>query len=207
MKNTDKFILTILILGAFWLLFTTDYTKEANISPDDLYNKVIQKTRFMTPEEVAEMIISGDPSLQLIDVRNSKYYNKFTLKGAINVPMKGFLNKDNLSYLDQEIYKTILFSNGTSDADAAWILATRLGYKNIYVMDGGLNRWVENILQPQDKSVVWDRINDEVYQYRRGASQFFGGKSSTPTSGDNAVLKPKKKIKRHKKKEVEGGCG
>ena len=203
MKNTDKFILTILMLGAFWLLFSTNITEKPNVSPDNLIKKLIQNTRYLTPEEVAEMIISGDPSLQLIDVRSDKYYNKFTLKGAINAPMKDFLNEENLANLDQEVYKTVLFSNGTSDADVAWVLANRLGYKNVYVMKGGLNRWVENILQPQDKSVIWDRIDDEIYQYRRGASQFFGGKSSAPAGGDDAVAKPKKKIKRHKKKEVE----
>jgi len=207
MNGKNLFGLVLLIILGLFIAFTNVKTSSSNeIAPDLLNKKIIQKTRYLTPEEVAGMIISGDPSLQLIDVRDSKYYNKFTLKGAINIPIKDFLNEDNLAYLDQDIYKTVLFSNGTSDADVAWILATRLGYENVYVMKGGLNQWVENILQPKDKSVIWDRIDDQVYQYRRGASQFFGGKSASEGDG-NTVAKPKKKVKRHKKKEVEGGCG
>jgi len=200
-------VVLLLVLGVF-LAFTSVKQNSSNeISPDDLYQQVIQKTRYFTPEEVAHKIISQDPSLQLIDVRSDKFYNKFTLKGAINIPLKDLLNQDNLDYLDQEVYETVIFSNGSADADVAWMLATRLGYKNIYVMKGGLNAWVEQILEPKEHSVIWDRIDNEMYQYRKGASQFFGGKADVPSGDDATADKPKKKVKKRKKKEVEGGCG
>jgi len=208
MNGKNLFGLVLLILLGIFISFTNvKTTSNDEISPDLLNKKIIQKTRYFTPEKVAGMIISGDPSLQLIDVRAEKFYNKFTLKGAINIPMKDLLKPENLEYLDQDVYKTVLFSNGTSDADVAWILVTRLGYENVYVMEGGLNRWVENILQPKEKSVIWDRVDDQMYQYRRGASEYFGGKVIEPEEGTNAGPKAKKKIKRRKKKEVEGGCG
>jgi len=204
-KNLYGAILLI-ILGVFIAFASIKTNTNNEISPDELHKAIIENTRYYSPEEVAQFIISQDPSLQLIDLRDANLYSRFTLKGAINIPIKDFLNQDNLDYLDQDIYKTVLFSNGTSDADIAWVLATRLGYKNVYVMKGGLNAWIENILQPKENSVVWDRVNDQMYQYRRGASEYFGGKSSAPAD-DGATVKPKKAIKRHKKKEVEGGCG
>jgi rhodanese-related sulfurtransferase len=206
MKNTDKLILVGLLLGAFWLLFTDDHNQKVNLPPDNLYQKMVENTRYFSSEEIAHKIISKDPSLQLIDVREDKFYNKFTLMGAINIPLKDILKQENQDYFDQDIYQTVLFSNGTSDANVAWLLMTRLGYKNVYVMKGGLNAWVEEILEPKEHSVVWDRIDNEMYQYRKGASQFFGGKADTP-SDESATVKPKKKIKKRKKKEVEGGCG
>jgi len=199
-------VVLLLVLGVFLAFTSVKHNSSNEISPDELYQQVIQKTRYFTPEEVAHKIISQDPSLQLIDVRSDKFYNKFTLKGAINIPLKDILNQDNLDYLDQDVYNTILFSNGSADADVAWMLATRLGYKNVYVMKGGLNAWVEQILEPKEHSVIWDRIDDQMYQYRKGASQFFGGKADVPS--DDAVKQaPKKKVKKRKKKEVEGGCG
>jgi rhodanese-related sulfurtransferase len=200
-------VVLLLVLGVFLAFTSVKQSSSNEISPDDLYQQVVQKTRYYTPEEVAHKIISQDPSLQLIDERTDKFYNKFTLKGAINIPLKELLNKDYLDYLDQDVYETVLFSNGSSDADVAWMLATRLGYKNVYVMKGGLNAWVEQILEPKEHSVIWDRIDDEMYQYRKGASQFFGGKADVPSGDDGAVAKPKKKVKKRKKKEVEGGCG
>jgi len=207
MNGKNLFGLVVLVILGLFIAFTTVKTAETNeITPDLLNKKIIQQTRYFTPEEVAEMIISGDPSLQLIDVRTEKFYNKFTLKGAMNIPIADLLKQENLDYLDQDVYRTVLFSNGTSDADVAWIIATRLGYENVYVMKGGLNRWVDNILQPSEKSVIWDRIDDEMYQYRRGASEYFGG-SKAAVSDDGDAPKPKKAVKKRKKKEVEGGCG
>jgi len=199
-------VVLLVILGVFIAFTSVKHSTDNEISPDELQKAMIEKTRYYSPEKVAQLIISQDPSLQLIDVRKGELYNRFTLKGAINIPLKDLLNQDNLDYLDQDIYKTVLFSNGTSDADVAWALATRLGYKNVYVMKGGLNAWIENILQPKENAVIWDRIDDQMYQYRRGASEYFGGKSSAPED-EGTTKKPKKAIKRHKKKEVEGGCG
>jgi rhodanese-related sulfurtransferase len=207
MKAKNIFWASALILVGVYLATTevkTNITQD--LSPDKLHNAVIEKTRYVEVEEVAHLIISKDPSLQLIDVRDEKYYNKFSLKTAFNIPLRDFLKEDNLAYLDQDVYKTILYSNGTTDADVAWVLATRLGYKNVYVMKGGLNTWVESILEPRDHSVIWDRVDDEMYQYRKGASQFFGGKDASSTEVDQPV-KPKKKVIKREKKEVEGGCG
>jgi len=205
MNNKNIFgIVLLLILGAFIAFTSVKTDGRQEISPDELFHKTIQRNRYFAPEDVANYIISGDPSIQLIDVRVDKFYSKFTLKGAINIPLKDILKQENLDYFDQDVYKTIIFSNGTSDADVAWMLVTRLGYKNVYVMEGGLNAWVDQILQPKDHSVVWDRIDDEMYQYRKGASEYFGGSKSTSNSDD--TKKPKKAIKKRKKKEVEGGC-
>lgn len=197
----------VIVLGAFIAFTSVKQNSSYEISPDELHQQIIQKTRYFTPMEIAEMIISEDPTLQLIDVREAKSYGKFTLKGAFNIPLTDFLKEGNLAYLDQDVYKTVLFSNGSTDADVAWLLATRLGYKNVYVMKGGLNRWIEQILQPEEHSVIWDRIDDEMYQYRKGASQFFGGETEDVTDKDAPANKPKKEPLKRKKKEVEGGCG
>jgi len=207
MKAKNIFWASALALVGVFLAFTevkTDIKEE--LSPDQLHHKIVEKTRYIEVEEVAHLIISKDPTLQLIDVRDEKFFNKFSLKGAINVPLKDFLQQDNLDYLDQDVYQTILFSNGSTDADVAWLLATRLKYENVFVLKGGLNKWVEQILQPKEHSVIWDRIDDEMYQYRKGASQYFGGKATEPVVEETAA-KPKKVIKRRAKKEVEGGCG
>jgi len=198
-------VIVFLVLGVFIAFSSVKESTYLEENPDQLYLDLIETTRYFTVEEVAQMIISQDPSIQLIDVRSEKYYDKFTLNGAINIPLKDILNPDNLAYLDQDVYSTILFSNGSGDADVAWMLATRLGYQNVFVMQGGMNSWVEDILQPEDNSVIWDRVDDQLYQYRKGASIYFGGKA---VGDDEAAVKvkAKKPVLRRKKKEVEGGC-
>ncbi|OYT16048.1 MAG: hypothetical protein B7C24_09825 [Bacteroidetes bacterium 4572_77] len=198
-------IIVFLALGAFIALSEVKENSFEETKPDKLFLDLIETTRYFSVEEVAQLIISQDPSILLIDVRPKEYYEKFSLNGAMNIPIQHFLEADNLAYLDQDVYKVILFSNGSSDADIAWMLATRMGYTNVYVMQGGLNTWVEDILQPKDKSIIWDRVDDQLYQYRRGASIYFGGKA-VDTDAAEERAKPKKPVIRRKKKEVEGGC-
>lgn len=211
MNGKNIFAIGLLLVLSLFIAFTSvDRNNTNEISPDELHQKIIQKTRYYTPEDVAHHIISQDPSLQLIDVRDEVFYNKFTLKGAINIPLKDFLKPENLNYLDQSTYKTIIFSNGSADADVAWMLATRLGYTNVYVMRGGLNAWVEQILSPREHSVIWDRVDDQMYQYRKGASEFFtGGKpgEAATSTAPATTGKPKPVAAPGKKKEVGGGCG
>lgn len=188
---------------AFSGVKSRDYVE---IKPDQLFLDLIESTRYYTVEEVAQKIISQDPGIQLVDVRDSISYNKFTLSGAINIPLSQILDPKYRDYLDQEVYKTIFFSNGSSDADIAWMMCNRMGFKNAYVMLGGLNTWVEHILEPKDHSVIWDKVDDQMYQYRRGASIYFGGEQMD-SEEDGAKTKPEKPVIRRKKKEVEGGCG
>lgn len=208
MKANNIFWASALALVGVYLAFTevkTNITQE--LSPDLLHQAIIEKTRYIDVEEVAHLIITKDPSLQLIDVREGAAFGKFTLNDAFNIPLKDFLKKENLDYLDQDVYKTVLFSNGTSNADVAWVLATRLGYKNVYVLKGGLNTWVENILRPVDDNIIYDRLEDANHQYRKGASQYFGGGSASNVSENETKAVAKKAPVKRKKKEVEGGCG
>lgn len=198
-------ILVFLVLGIYVSVTGIKNQEYKETNPDQLFLDLIESTRYFTVEEVAQMIISQDPSIQLIDVRDSVYYHKFTLNGAINIPLKDILDPDNRVYLDQNVYKTIFFSNGSSDADIAWMISNRMGLKNTYVMLGGLNTWVDHILEPQDHSVIWDKVDDQMYQYRKGASIYFGGEAIDAEDASEK-MKPKKPLIKRKKKEVEGGC-
>lgn len=198
-------IVAFIVLGFIVAVSGVNQRDYVEKKPDHLFLDLIENTRYFTVEQVAEMIISQDPSIQLVDLRDSVYYNKFSLNGAINIPLSKLFSPENKVYLDQDVYKTIFFSNGSSDADIAWMLSTRMGYKNVFVMHGGLNTWVDHILQPTDNSVIWDKVNDQLYQYRKGASIFFGGKSVEQEDGAG-TQKSKKPLIQGKKKEVSGGC-
>ena len=203
-----QYLLAMSLFLALGLFVAFSGVKERNyveVKPDQLFLDLIESTRYFSVEEVAQMIIAEDPSIQLIDVRSEEYYNKFSLNGAINIPLKDLFKEENLGYIDQDVYKTIFFSNGSSDADVAWIISNRMGFNNTFVMLGGLNTWVDNILQPYDNSVIWDKVDDQMYQYRRGASIYFGGEDKAVQEG-NDVKKPKVAPIKRKKKEVEGGC-
>lgn len=75
----------------------------------------------------------------LIDVRSAEEYNEFYIKNSINVPI------DNIQELpglieDKETVIILYCQTGERSKEAAKELA-KLGYKNIYSLDGGLINW------------------------------------------------------------------
>jgi sulfur-carrier protein adenylyltransferase/sulfurtransferase len=199
------FILASLLAGlAFILVLLPKTTRNKEIQPEVLLNEIIDPARFVNPDYIAERLINEDPSLLLIDVRTPDYFSKFSLPGAINIPFSVIGNEDWESDLNQKEKDMVLFSNDDIFADQAWIICTRMGYKNLYVMKGGLNKWYTDILSPTEPSETAPKEEFELYSFRKAASQYFTGASAIVekgTTGNNLTVK-----KKAKKGATIGGC-
>lgn len=199
----------VLILLAGGLVLLPKYEKHEGISPEELLSNAISPERYITTDELADRIINNDPSLLLIDVRDEKDFKTNSLPSAINIPLNKVLEEDSESYLDQDQYDVILFSNDNFYADQAWILCNRLGYENLHVLKGGINTWFHTIINPKKPTQNMASNEFELYSLRKAASMYFG--VAYPQSIKQPVVKkviPKKVItvKKKKKKVPEGGC-
>ena len=194
----------LIVLGVI-LAFLPEKQHNTEIGPNKLLSELNDNTRFVSTDDVADLIIKAIPSVQLIDVRPAKEYNKFSLPNAINIPLDSILLPDWEAYIDQEGVKTIFFSNGTVYASQAWMLSRRQGFSNIFIMKGGLNRWIETIMQPKEPDQTASTTDIALYQFRKAAGQYFGGGTQVTSSSK----KKKKKVvkKRKRKAAAEGGCG
>jgi len=201
----------ILILLAGGLVLLPKYQKHEGIKPEELLSNTISPERYMTTDRLAHIIINQDPSFILIDVRDEKSFESYSLPNAINIPLKNLLNEENIGYLNQNQYDVVLFSNDHFYADQAWILCNRLGYKNMRVLKGGINEWYATIINPLKPADNMPTTDFELYATRKAASMFFGVvypeqfKVEAPKIVKEA---PKKVITIEKKKKApaEGGC-
>lgn len=193
-------------LGVIIAAVPENTTKQYKLDAVELLNEVTDGTQFVSSDEIADMLVQKDPSLQLIDVRSQAEFEKFSLPGAINVPLSDILSADNIDILDQGIKMNVLYSNGNLKSNEAWMITRQLGFENNFVLQGGLNYWAETILNPQaPKSVLAD---DEIakYDFRKGASQALGGGNIAISNTTNTKKSKPKIRKRKKKKRVAGGC-
>jgi rhodanese-related sulfurtransferase len=193
-------------LGIIIAAIPENKTKQFKLTAEQLLNEVKGGTQFISTDEVADMLVQKDPSLQLIDVRSQAEFEKYSLPGAINIPLTDLLSKDYEAYINQGIKMNVFYSNGNLKSNEAWMLARQLGYVNNFVLHGGLNYWAETILNPQAPATVM--ADDEIakYDFRKGASQALG-EGNTIENKDNADNTPKPVIKKKvKKKRVAGGC-
>lgn len=197
------FAALLFILGA-GLLFIPEKQNLNETAPEQLLSELFYQTRYISTDEVAERIINEDPSLFLVDVRMADYYFEYSLSGAANIPLEEILYPDWEDYLAQEYVDIVFFSNGDIFAEQAWMLASRMGYENLYIMKGGLNCWFEIIINPVKPEVTASSTEFDLYEFRKGASQYFAG--GELISSDEVTAEPIVVSRKKKNSVVEGGC-
>lgn len=176
------------------------------INAKDLHTELTKKERYISVEDVAQAIIEKRTDIVLIDVRDTSQFKEFTLPGAFNIPYDSLLFKtDNIVH--NEDIKKVFFSNGNTLAEKCWLIAKRANLKNIYIMDGGLNSWFDNILDPTPPQQPASNKQERLYQRRMGLSAFFVGSKnapSVPSNNQNTITIP---VQQNKKKDSKlGGC-
>jgi len=205
MNRNYIFLTLLMVVLAAGTIFLKEEPEYQQINAEDLLYDVIQPTRYVTTDQIAKMIINKDPTLELIDVRDSKSFEKFSLNNAINVPLDSLILPDYQEYFGIPGTKVVFYSNDDILADQSWVIARRLGFKDMYVMKGGLNKWVETIIKPQEPPETAPETAFEQYQFRKGAQIFFtGSKIEAPGS---STKKEKVTVRRKKKTTAaSGGC-
>ena len=211
-KRYTLLAIVLLILGS-GLLFLPKSKINEGISPAQLLANIHSTERYISSDILAEKIISNDPSFILVDLRDEASYKNYTLPNAIHIPFKELWKEENLNYLNQDQYDVVLFSNDHLIADQAWILCNRRNYANLYVLEGGINYWYHTILNPKKPTENMPLTAFNTYDFRKGASMYFGVGYPEPVfkEAKKAMIKrkvPKKiiPIKKKKKYESEGGC-
>lgn len=196
----------IIPLGMIIAAVPENTTKPYKLTAEELLLEVKEGTQFISPDEVAHLIVTKDPSLQIIDVRSADEFDKFSLPNSINIPLSDILSAEWEDYINQDIKLNVFYSNGNTDANQAWMITRQLGFENNYVLQGGLNYWAESIINPE--APAENSPNDEIakYNFRKGAGAALGGASleagsTTPVKSNKPPIKKKKK-----KKSVQGGC-
>ena len=199
---------TVFIILAGGLVLLPKYEKSEGIPADKLLSNIVSLERYASTDQISERNISQDPSFILIDVRDEKSYKNYTLPNAIHIPLENLLNKKFESYLNQDQFDVVFFSNDNFYADQAWALCNRLKYNNLHVLKGGVNEWFSTVINPKKPNENGTAKEFELYTTRKAASMFYGVAYPDQAKTNNVVKKAPRKIVivKKKKKVAEGGC-
>jgi rhodanese-related sulfurtransferase len=208
MKPRLWLALFIIPLGLIIAAVPANKTKQYKLTPEQLLGEVNTRTQYITPDAVADMLVNKDPSLRLIDVRSQEDFEKFSLQGAINIPLSDLLSDQYTDILNQDVKMNVFYSNSTIEANEAWMITRQLGYTSNYVLEGGVNYWFDVILNPQKPATVNSDEELAKYDFRKSAAQALGGGmvvQSGETQATSSAAKPVIKTA-PKKKKAAGGC-
>src|SRR4051812_259691 len=105
-------------------------------------------TATLTPHETAELLTKTD--LDIVDVRDEREFAAGHVIGARNIPLET-LRADPDKYL---VHKPILLvcAKGVRSLSAAKLLE-RLGYSDIYNLDGGTSAWAKEGFELASESI------------------------------------------------------
>ncbi|HEY8648927.1 MAG TPA: molybdopterin-synthase adenylyltransferase MoeB [Candidatus Limnocylindria bacterium] len=127
----------------------------------DYFQDLRKRVKEATPQEVQELLRSGDA--QLGDVREKNEWDDGHLPGAAFVP-KSFLEQWAEDRLPSKDKTTILYCAGGVRSVLAADALAKLGYTNVISMTGGYNRW-------KDSGLPWTKpeslTGEQAQRYSR----------------------------------------
>jgi len=143
-----KILGLLVVVIAIALVFTSYQSKTKyrfDKTSEALHKDLITTAYKISPKEAMEFIENDAESYQFIDVRNPREYDNFHITGSINVPLQRVLDDEFIPYLKSD-KKKVLYSNQSIKADQVRVLLTQYGYENLFVLQGGVDYWKENMI-------------------------------------------------------------
>lgn len=133
------------------------------------------------PDELADRLLAGDPTLLLVDIRTPAEFAAFHIPRAANVPaadLPAFLAPHKHSGT------IVLYSNGMTHAAQARDALARMGFANAYLLTDGLQGFFEQVLKPVSlrRVAVSEAQATRINAWRT----FFLGGAPTPSASTAA---------------------
>ncbi len=111
---------------------------------------VEERAIFVHPAEVVALRKDINVQVVTLDLRDEHDFNLFHLGGARRVDPAGLLSRESVRAALEAPAGTVTFltGNGEAAALAAWKQLKALGASNLYVIEGGMNGWLEKYAPP-----------------------------------------------------------
>lgn len=201
MKAREIISIIVLALGITAAMLPNRRNDSIQLNEKELLQEFLQESNYVSADELAHLLITGDPSIQLIDVRPVSEFNK-PLPRAINIPLDSVFSENYAYLFDQSVMKNVIYGADDQTPTQVWVMMKQLGYANNYLLKGGLEAWNRDILNPIYPDLTASQEAFDLYEKRSAARQFFTGAKALP----KIEFKPMAPVGGRKKKRVEGGC-
>lgn len=170
----QKLALVAILLGVIALLAGNPFDNDiVEVNVKDLALSTVKDSDKIKPEVIADWLIQGKADFVLIDLRNPEEFEKYSLPEAENIPL--------VSLPEAELYrnqKLILYAEDNLRAAQGWFILKSKGFKNVYILDGGLEGWKNEVLFPKLSSNP-SKEELSLFEKKKAISKYFGGQAIT----------------------------
>ena len=123
-----------------------DKASEAIRSLEPIAQTAAKKQDRVTPEQVADWIITKQRNFRLLDIRSKDEFDKGHIEGAENIPLASLILPKTLQTLPKE-RRLVVYGNGSEQSAKASVMLRIAGF-DAYLLLGGYNYWQERVLNP-----------------------------------------------------------
>ena len=169
-----KLALAAIILGVLAIFLGNPYRGNfLNLDAKEVSLIIEKENNKILPDELADWIIKKRADYKLIDLREKKDFDEYAISGAECIPPTELV-KTELSKTE----KIILYSDDESKASELWLLLRGKGYKNVYILKGGIKNWKDVVLFPKiPVNPTAEQLQD--FEKKKEVAKFFGGVPQT----------------------------
>jgi rhodanese-related sulfurtransferase len=186
LSTPKKLALVAFILGLIAVFAGSPYSGSTiTVNAKDLALTTVKNSDKVNVFELADWIIKEKSDYTLVDLREEKQFTEYFIPTAVNIsletlPESGLLRNQ----------KIILYADNNLEAAQAWFILKSKDYRGVYLLDGGLEKWKDEVLFPK---LAVDATPQQIAEFekRKEISQFFGG---VPQTGSTQVNENKIKL-------------
>jgi rhodanese-related sulfurtransferase len=207
LSTPKKLAIFALLLGLIAVFAGSPYMgSKVKVNLKDIALTTVKNSDKIEPIELADWIIKSKVDYTLVDLRTEDQYTQYFIPTAINISLEQLPGSDLMRN-----QKIILYSDDDLKAAQAWFILKSEGFKGVYILDGGLKKWQEEVLYPK---LAANASKEETAQFEKikEISKYFGGQPQTgSTQVSETTIKlpttpaaPKGNLNQPKKKKREG---
>lgn len=126
---------------------------------------------------LADWLIKENADYTLVDLRSEKEYGEYNIPSSVNIPIENVLDND----LARN-QKILLYGNDDVTSAQAWFILKSANYKAVYILNGGMNAWKNEVLFPKlDAAATPEQKN--AFEKVKQVSLHFGGSPQIVSGG------------------------
>jgi len=202
METRKKISVILLMFGILLAILHLSSSRSLIVNPSKLLSEVLNQDVYFTVDQTAKFIVNEDTTVVIIDLRSKEEFRKICLPGAVNIPYESFIKSDPSLYFNDKSKRNIFYSNGDFYSNYALVYSRGLGYRNAYVMSGGLNEWFRTVMESKFTGERISARENSLFEIRTKAGRLFTQINTLPDS-----LRGKSMVSaRFTARKLDGGC-
>jgi rhodanese-related sulfurtransferase len=178
LSSPKKLALIAVLLGVIAVFAGSPYLgSKVKVNTKELALSTVNNSDKINVLELADWIIKDKSDYTLVDLREEKEFTEYFIPTAVNIPLEtlpeaGLLRNQ----------KIILYADNNLESAQAWFILKSNDYRGVYLLDGGLENWKNEVLFPK---LAADATTEQIVEFEKikEICQFFGGVPQTGGTG------------------------